>query len=68
MIVEPSEALSIVVLEPISTLFFVITLPKCFILLSSLSFGAKPKPSDPIIAPECTKLFSPIIQLSLIQA
>ena len=47
-------ALSIVVQDPISTLSSITTLPICGIFLNVPSaFGAYPKPSAPIIAPEC---------------
>ena len=46
IIVEPNEALSIVVFAPISTFFFVITFPKCLIFSKWFSFGANPKPSS----------------------
>jgi len=53
IIVDPSVALSIVVLDPISTLFSIITFPVCGILTNSpFSLGVKPNPSEPIIAPE----------------
>jgi hypothetical protein len=51
--VEPNVALSIVEAEPISTLSSIITLPICGIALNSpFLSGTKPKPSQPIIAPE----------------
>ena len=47
--VDPSVALSIDELEPISTLLPIFTFPNCGVLIySPTSFGAKPKPSDPI--------------------
>ena len=50
---DPSVALSIVVLDPISTLSSITTFPVWGILINSpFSLGVKPNPSEPIIHPE----------------
>ena len=61
MIVDPRVALSMVAPEPISTWSSIITFPICGTAwYAPFSSGTKPKPSAPIIAPECILQFFPI--------
>ncbi len=62
IIVEPMVALSMVVFDPISTSSSMITLPIWATLTYPLlSVGAKPKPSLPMITPECIMHLAPIM-------